>query len=69
MATVGVACRVRVVLVQVDGAIDAQVRQATFALFYERMNNALAGFVRGDEVRNGVTFGRCIFGVGAYVDV
>lgn len=61
VAAVGVARRVGVVLEEVDVARDSFLVQASFGVYQESFQNALAGLVVGDQFRHVVTFGCRVF--------
>src|SRR5205807_2176752 len=69
VAAVGVACRVGVVLEEVDDAPDAFLPEALLGAGQEALEDALAGLVVDDEVFDGIALGRCVLGVAADIEV
>src|SRR5579871_1153129 len=69
VAAVGVACRVGVVLEEVDDPPDPLLSQALLGLHQEGLQDALTRFVVHHQVVDGVALGGGVLGVGADVEV
>ena len=69
VAAVGVACRVGVVLEQVDVAADALVGESLLGVDQQILEYPLARAVVGDQLDQAVAFGRGVLGVAADVEV
>ena len=69
VASVGVACRVGVVLEQVDVPADALIVEPLLGVDEQVLQHPLARTIVGDELDQVVAFGGGVFGMAAHVEV
>ena len=69
VTAVTVACRVGVVLEEIDVPVDAFLRQPFFGAGKELLKDAFSGFVVGSEIADRVTLGRGVLGMAADIEI
>jgi hypothetical protein len=69
MTSIGVAGTVGVVLKQVDVAFDSFFAQAPLSVDNESFQDSLPRAIMMNQLKDVVTFRRCVFGVASHVEI